>query len=101
MEARTKGSRRWPASVGIGAALLVLGGLVALFGSIGGMLWSFERIESMAAPTPGDLQVGSDVVHVALAAGLVIAATGAALFVTGLRSRARGRAEEADATPWR
>ena len=101
MEATTKGTRRWAASLVIGVVLLFLGALVALFGSIGGMLWSVDRIESMPTPTPDDLKVGSDVVRLALVAGLLIAAAGAVLLVTGLRSRARGRAEEADATPWR
>ena len=101
MDAPDKGTSRLTASVVIGAVLLILGASVALFGSVGGMLWSFERIESLPAPTPDDLQAGSNVVRRAMVAGLVIATVGAALFVTGLRGQARQRLVGADEAPWR
>jgi biopolymer transport protein ExbB len=47
----------WKVMLAIGV-LLSLGPILGFLGTIAGMVLSYDRIESMAAPTPGDLAVG-------------------------------------------
>jgi len=75
--------RRWMRVAIVGAVLLA-GPILGLVGTVIGMMMSFRRIETMKAPTPGDLAEGVNLSLLATLAGLVLGAIGVVLLVIGL-----------------
>ena len=70
--------RKWKRALVIGL-ILCCGPVLGLLGTVVGVMYSFERIEALPAPTPDDLAVG---VHLSLSAeviGLLAAVIGAPL----------------------
>jgi|SRR5882672_9642678 len=66
------------------AAFLLTGPFIGLIGTVLGMRESFEQIEKLKAPTPGDLAVGVHASMVRAVIGSVMGLAGAALLTLSL-----------------
>lgn len=67
-----------------GLALTVLGPTAGLVGTVLGMIASFQKIETLKAPSPDDLAVGVYGSMIATAAGLLVGCIGVALLITAV-----------------
>ena len=68
----------------IAGGVLLAGPILGILGTVAGMMMSFQRIETMTAPTPGDLAEGVQVSLYSTLAGLVLGVIGAVLLTVGL-----------------
>ena len=75
--------RRWKRFAWIGAILLACP-LLGLAGTVVGMMMSFQRIETMKAPTPGDLAEGVNFSLYSALVGALLGGIGAVLFTIAL-----------------
>ncbi len=72
--------RKWRASLA-GGIVLATGPAFGLLGTVFGMLHSFHTIETLKAPTPGDLATGVNISVVATTIGAVAGMVGVPLVV--------------------
>jgi hypothetical protein len=99
MQARTPQRLRLKRWMYAGIALLVASPILALGGLLVGMLRSFHTIESMQAPTPGQLATGVKLSLFAFAGGALVGVCGAALLLLAVfRLQSLDRAEQASST---
>jgi biopolymer transport protein ExbB/TolQ len=93
--------RRRKRLVWIGGSLAVLGPVLGVVGTIGGMLWTYRQIEGQKAPTPGDLAHGVYTSLFSTVAGVLLGLLGAALFVVA-KARLQSSPPTGEANePWR
>lgn len=74
---------RW-IRVAILGAVLLCGPVLGLIGTVVGMIMSFQRIETMKAPTPDDLAGGVHLSLFACLVGLVLGVIGVVLLTIAL-----------------
>ena len=72
--------RKWNVLLATGI-VFAMGPSLGLLGTLFGMAYSLERIETLRAPTPGDLSAGVSISLVAETLGLVAGAIGVLLVV--------------------
>lgn len=72
--------RRWNVFLAVGI-VLAMGPALGLLGTLFGMVYSFDRIRTLKAPTPGDLTAGVNLSLVATTLGLLAGAVGVPLVV--------------------
>ena len=72
--------RKWRGVLALGI-LLTLGPVLGFVGTVFGMLYSFDRIESLKAPTPGDLAIGVHISMLASVLGLLMFPAGVLLVI--------------------
>jgi hypothetical protein len=72
--------RKWRGVLALGI-FLTLGPALGYLGTAFGMLYSFDRIESLKAPTPGDLSTGVHISMLAEVLGLLMFPFGVWLIV--------------------
>jgi biopolymer transport protein ExbB/TolQ len=75
----------------VGIAIMCAGPVLAVVGTIGGIMHSFWTIENEAAPTPAALERGVEWSIVAPIAGLFVGAIGFAIAAYALWTRQRAR----------
>ena len=101
---REEALRRWKRWACVGGALL-LGPVLGLAGTVLGMILSFRRIESAAAPTPDELAEGVRLSMLSTTAGSVAGAAGLVILGVALlrirKLRAVAAEAEAAGRSWR
>ena len=80
--------RRWNVFLVVGI-VLAMGPALGLLGTLFGMVYSFDRIQTLKAPTPGDLATGVNLSLVATTLGLLAGAIGVPLVVVSCSKLAK------------